>query len=246
MRQYLLLVLPLLLVPFARAGDARPEQVDVFVSGKDGYHTFRIPAVVVTKKGTLLAFCEGRKNSRRDTGDIDVILRRSLDNGATWQPLQLVADFGPDTVGNPCAVVDRDTGTIWLPLTKNLGHETQRQIEEGKSKENRTVWITKSDDDGVSWSKPIDITLAVRDPRWTWYATGPGCCIQLQHGRLVIPCDHRVRGSKTLGSHVIYSDDHGKTWKRGGGVTPDCNECQVAELADGSLMLNMRSYHKKN
>lgn len=239
-------LLVLLLPSIGHCQTERLREVDVFVSGKDGYHTFRIPAVVVSKKGTLLAFCEGRKNSRSDTGDIDLVLRRSFDGGKTWGPLQIVADFGPDTIGNPCPVIDQTTGTVWLPLTKNLGHETQKQIEEGKSKENRTVWITKSDDDGATWLKPVEITRDVRDPSWTWYATGPGIGIQLPSGRLVIPCDHRVRGSRALGSHIIYSDDHGKTWKRGGSVTPDCNECQVVLLADGKLLLNMRSYHKKN
>src|SRR5262249_25708615 len=111
-----------------------PHEADVFVSGKDGYHTFRIPAVIVSKKRTLLAFCEGRKDSRSDTGNIDVVLKRSFDGGKTWQAMQVVADFGPDTVGNPCPVVDRRSGTIWLPLTKNLGNETEKQIEQGKSK----------------------------------------------------------------------------------------------------------------
>ena len=228
-------------------GQARaPEQVDVFAAGQDGYHTFRIPSLIVSRKGTLLAFCEGRKNSRSDTGNIDLVLKRSFDGGKTWQPMQVVADFGPDTIGNPCPVVDRNTGTIWLPLTKNLGHETQKQIEAGESKENRTVWITNSTDDGASWAKPVEITQAVRHPNWTWYATGPGCGIQLQSGRLVIPCDFRERGTKILGSHVIYSDDAGKTWKIGGAITPNVNECQVAQRADGSIMLNMRSYHGKN
>ena len=223
-----------------------PEQVDVFTAGTDGYHTFRIPAVIVSKKGTLLAFCEGRKNNRSDTGNIDLVLKRSFDGGKTWQPMQVVADFGPDTIGNPCPVVDRNTGTIWLPLTKNLGHETQKQIEAGESKENRTVWIAKSTDDGATWAKPIEITEAVRDPNWTWYATGPGCSIQLQSGRLVVPCDFRERGTKALGSHVIYSDDAGRNWKIGGVIKPNVNECQIVERADGSLMMNMRSYHGKN
>lgn len=223
-----------------------PEQLDVFIAGQDGYHTFRIPALIVSPKGTLLAFCEGRKNNRSDTGDIDLVLKRSFDGGKSWQPMQIVADFGPDTIGNPCPVIDRATGTIWLPLTKNIGSETQKQIEEGQSRENRTVWLTKSIDDGATWAKPIEITQAVRDSKWTWYATGPGCGIQLQSGRLVIPCDFRERGTKTLGSHVIYSDDGGRSCKIGGTIAPKVNECQVAELADGSVMLNMRSYHGKN
>jgi sialidase-1 len=241
-----LLALPLLLAPAAPAGDARPEEGDVFVSGKDGYHTFRIPAAVVSPKGTLLAFCEGRKHSRSDTGDIDVVLRRSFDGGKTWRPLQVVADAGPHTIGNPCPVVDRTTGTIWLPLTKNLGNESEKVIRDGTSKGGRTVWLTKSTDDGATWSKPVEITRSVRRDDWTWYATGPGCGIQLKSGRLLIPCDHNLRGTRARHSHVIYSDDGGRTWKIGGVLGERTNECQVVERADGSLLLNMRSYHGKN
>src|SRR5262249_37080255 len=198
------------------AGTPALEQADVFVSGKDGYHTFRIPTVIVTPKGVVLAFCEGRKNSRSDTGDIDLVLKRSLDGGATWQKLQVVVDDGPDTVGNPCPVVERATGTVWLTLTKNLGHENEKLIRDGKSKVGRTVWVLKSTDDGATWSRPVEITASVRDPQWTWYATGPGCGIQLRSGRLVIPCDHTTRDSRLMRSHVIYSDDRGVTWKLGG------------------------------
>jgi sialidase-1 len=242
-----LLILTPALTPALRcAAPAPPERVDAFVSGKEGYHTFRIPAAVVTPKGTLLAFCEGRKHGRGDSGDIDLVLKRSLDHGRTWRPLQVLADDGPDTVGNPCPVVDRSTGTVWLTLTKNLGRDTQKQIEEGTSKGTRTVWRMQSTDDGATWSRPVEITAATKDPKWTWYATGPGCGIQLKTGRLLIPCDHRVAGTRAMRSHVIYSDDHGATWKLGGVLGDRTNECQVVERRDGSLLLNMRSYHGKN
>ncbi|HEV8379697.1 MAG TPA: sialidase family protein, partial [Tepidisphaeraceae bacterium] len=112
----------------------------------------------------------------------------------------------------------------------------------GKAKDTRRVLIGSSDDDGVSWSKPVDITASTKLPEWTWYATGPGVGIQLRGGRLLIPCDHRVLGSSKYRSHVIYSDDHGKNWKLGGVVGEDVNECQVVELGDGSVMINLRSY----
>jgi sialidase-1 len=241
-----LLALPLLLAPAAPAGDGRPEEVDVFVSGKDGYHTFRIPAAVVSPRGTLLAFCEGRRHGRSDTGDIDVVLRRSFDGGKTWGPLQVVADAGPDTIGNPCPVVDRKTGTLWLPLTRNLGTEGEKAIRDGTSKGGRTVWLTRSTDDGATWSAPVEITPSVRRADWTWYATGPGCGIQLRSGRLVIPCNHSVKGTRARHAHVIYSDDGGKTWQLGGVLGERTNESQVVERADGALLLNMRSYHGKN
>lgn len=237
-----LLVLSIVAMP-ASAQEASKE-VDVFVSGRDGYHTFRIPALVTSKSGTLLAFCEGRKVGRGDSGNIDVVLRRSLDHGVTWQPLQILADMGDDTIGNPCPVVDRDTGAIWLPLTRNAGSDSLESITAGNGK--RTVWMMKSTDDGLTWSSPREITSSVSEPNWTWYATGPGCGMQTKSGRLIIPCDHRVAGTRERGSHVFYSDDHGATWKLGGRVAPDTNECQIAELSNGTLMLNMRSYHGKN
>src|SRR5262245_7801022 len=111
-------------------GAAPPERSEVFVSGADNYHTFRIPSIITTAKGTLLAFCEGRKNGRGDSGDIDLVLKRSTDNGATWSKLQVLFDEGTDTIGNPCPVIDRSTGTIWLLLTKNVGSDTEKQIKE--------------------------------------------------------------------------------------------------------------------
>ncbi len=239
-------VLLAILLVVARATADEPTQTPVFVSGQDGYHTYRIPSLLVTSKGTLLAFCEGRKKSSSDTGDIDLLLRRSLDGGKTWQKTQMVWDDGANTCGNPCPVVERDSGTVWLLLTHNLGADTEAQILDGKSKGTRSVWVCKSDDDGVTWSKPVEITKDVKKADWTWYATGPGVGIQTKSGRLVIPCDNYVAGSKARQSHVIYSDDRGKTWKLGGVVGPGCNECQVAERADGSLLLNMRSYRGNN
>lgn len=219
--------------------DEVPAQVDVFTAGAEGYHTFRIPALVVTKQGTLLAFCEGRKTGRGDHGDIDLVLKRSTDGGKTWGPLQLVYEEGNDariTIGNPCPVLDRDTGVVWLPFTRD----------------NKDVFVTSSSDDGRTWTRPVKITDAVKKPEWTWYATGPGVGIQLargeHRGRLVIPCDHKApEGGKLLTySHTVYSDDHGKTWRLGGTVAPHTNECQAAELADGSLLINMRNYWGKD
>ncbi|MBI3466840.1 MAG: exo-alpha-sialidase [Planctomycetes bacterium] len=235
-----------ILAALGKRPQGEPEQIDVFVSGQDGYHTYRIPSVIVTSKGSVLAFCEGRKQSRSDTGDIDLLLKRSPDGGKSWSPAQIVWDDGDNTCGNPCPVIDRETGTIWLLLTHNLGQDKEAEIVDRKSDGTRTAWVSKSDDDGATWAKPVEITRDVKGPDWTWYATGPGCGIQLKSGRLLIPCDHIVAGSKIMRSHVIYSDDHGATWKLGGVLGDHTNECQIAERSDGSLILNMRSYYKQN
>ncbi len=242
--------LVLAIIPAARAGESYLEQSDVFVSGQEGYHTYRIPAVIVTPKGTVLAFCEGRKGGRGDAGNIDLLLKRSLDGGKTWQKTQVVWDDEGNTCGNPCPVIDAKTGTIHLLLTHNLGSDHEPAIIAGKSKSSRTVWIARSEDDGVTWSKPVEITAQTKKPDWTWYATGPGVGIQLTHGkhagRLVVPCDHIEKETKKYFSHVITSDDGGKTWALGGSSPVDkLNECQVAELSDGKLLLNMRNYDRK-
>lgn len=221
------------------------EQQDIFVSGQDGYHTYRIPALIVTQRGTVLAFCEGRMGGRSDSGNIDLLLKRSTDEGTTWSRQQTVWDDGPNTCGNPCPVVDRETGTVWLLMTHNLGIDPESKIVDGTSKGTRTVWVTHSTDDGLSWTDPIEITSSVKKPDWSWYATGPGVGIQLQRaphtGRMLIPCDHKTLGD-TVGyySHVIYSDDGGRTWELGGSTDDGVNECQVIEKSDGTLLLNMR------
>lgn len=221
------------------------EQFDLYTSGQEDYHTFRIPALAVTTHGTLLAFAEGRKAGRGDAGEIDLVLKRSIDNGVTWQPLQIAVSETGMTCGNPCPVVDRDTGVIWLPFCKNLAAGDENLITQGKAP--RTVWITHSHDDGATWAAPQEITAAVKDPSWTWYATGPTHGIQLRTGRLVIPCDHMVgkyfdRKRDPYHSHVIYSDDHGASWQIGGIVDIGTNECTVVETVDGAVYINCRNY----
>jgi len=233
--------------------DAPPPPVPcgqpVYVSGQDGYHTYRIPALTVTKAGTVLAFCEGRKNSSSDTGEINLLVKRSTDGGRTWSPQQVVWDDAGNTCGNPCAVVDQQTGTIWLLLTWNRGDDHEPQIIARTSKDTRRVFVTCSADDGLTWREPREITADTKQDSWTWYATGPGSGLQVQHGphrgRLVIPCDHIEAGTGHYYSHIIYSDDQGQRWQRGGS-TPQhqVNECEAVELADGRLMLNMRNYDR--
>jgi sialidase-1 len=228
----------------ALARQPSPVRVDLFRAGEGGYHTYRIPALIVAPNGTLLAFCEGRRRSAGDAGDIDILLRRSFDQGRTWSAAETIADMGDDTIGNPTPVVERKTGAIFLLLTRNAGAVTEQQIISGTGA--RTVWVMRSSDNGATWQPPVEITAQVKRPDWTWYATGPGNGIQTRSGRLVIPCDHNRRDNNERHSHVIYSDDRGETWKIGGVADNQTNESAVAELRDGTLLLNMRSYHGKN
>ena len=228
----------------AAALPAAPERVTVYRAGADGYHTYRIPAILRTPKGTLLAFAEARKNSTSDFGDIDMVVKRSSDGGKTWSAQALIADRGENSIGNPCPVIDRKTGTIWLPLIAAPGNIDKNDIMEGRAAQ--TVWLTKSLDDGQSWSRLREITSQVKARDWTWFATGPGVGIQLGDGRLLIPCDHRLAGSDVPYSHAMFSTDGGESWKSGTAVGEKTNECQVVELAGGDLLMNMRSFHGQN
>ncbi len=235
-------------------------ETDLFVSGEDGYHTYRIPSLLVAQDGSLLAFAEGRKSGSGDTGDIDLVLKRSEDGGHTWSEQMVLWDDGKNVCGNPSPVLDENTGEIHLLLTWNRGDDHEGDIIRKKSRDTRRVFVMKSTDHGQTWTEPRDITPGTKNPEWGWYATGPGIGIQIKHGpdkgRLVIPSDHSyddpngdVRGGPfEYGSHVIYSDDQGKSWNLGGTIRPKMNECQVVEMADGkgSLLMNMRSYFGKN
>lgn len=229
------------------AGDI--SQTVVWQSGRDGYHTYRIPALAVATNGNLLAFCEGRKSGSGDAGSIDLLIKRSTDNGKTWSAQQTIWTATDSTCGNPAPVVDRETGRIWLLITWNRGDDHEGRIISGQSKDTRRIFVTSSPDNGQSWEKPREITTDVKLTNWTWYATGPGAGIQIRKGphagRLVIPCDHIETGTRHYYSHVIFSDDHGSTWKLGGrSPAHQVNECQVVELADGRLMLNMRNANR--
>ena len=198
-----------------------PEDVVVWKGGH------RIPAVLLTSKGTLLVFAEQRHNSS-DHGNVDLVLKRSSDNGKTWSKPMLIHDSGNRASGNPCPIQDRETGTIWLLFARN---------------NNKQAMVTHSKDDGRTWAKPLPLEkpTPVRNrhakpvkKKDAWIATGPCQGIQLASGRLLAPANvHR--------SFSYYSDDHGKTWKHSNLIAnTSANECTAVELADGSVYMNLR------
>lgn len=221
----------------------------LFESGTGGYNTFRIPALITTKNGTILAFAEGRKKTSSDTGDIDLVMKRSEDNGKTWSELAVIWDDEENVCGNPAPVQDRKSGKIFLLSTWNLGSDQEPKIIDQTSRDTRRIYLLVSEDDGLTWSEPVEITTSVKLSNWTWYATGPCHGIQVANGqykdRLIIPCDHIEAGTGKYFSHIIYSDNNGKTWNLGGTTPQDqVNECAIAELSGGKLMLNMRNYDR--
>lgn len=242
------------------------EKVDLFEAGQEGYALYRIPGIVVTKRGTVLAYCEARKNDRGDWGPIDILIRRSSDGGKTWGPRQTIVHIegelpinplaaaqnldrlGDNTANNPVAIIDHQTGAVHFLYCL----------------EYMRCFYMRSDDDGLTWTEPIEITKTFdgfrSDYDWKVLATGPSHAIQLTHGskrgRLVVPVwlslgtgGHAHRPSVTS---TIYSDDHGRTWQHGEIAIPDTNEfiypneTVVVQLADGRVMLNSRSESKRH
>ncbi|MDB6078981.1 MAG: nedA 2 [Akkermansiaceae bacterium] len=228
---------------------APPSGEYIFKSRTEGYNTFRIPAIVATPKGTLLAFTEGRKNGPSDGGDIDIVMKRSTDKGKTWSPLEVVWNDGENACSNPCPVVVSKTGRVVLLGVRKPGRIGENDIMKGRvSPDERCRPFTlKSDDDGKTWQAPQEITASADRDNWLWYVTGPGNGIELHHGphagRLLIPCNHSTYeyGQATYNAHTIYSDDHGETWQISRTeIAPGANESTVAELSDGSVIFNCR------
>ncbi|TVZ99550.1 exo-alpha-sialidase [Streptomyces sp. BK340] len=226
-----------------------------FRAGQEGYAGFRIPAVVATNKGTLLAFCEGRVDSAADHGHIDIVLKRSTDGGRTWGPLRIAASNGKNLAGNPAPVV-LDTGRILLAHVRAAAGATEADILRGRisDADGRRVWVQHSDDDGVTWSRPKEITAQVKKPGWRWYATTPGHAIQLRSGRVLVPGNHTLPPTGTdtgaearyNSGHCLLSDDRGETWHLGyldentdGYI--NVNETTAAELPDGRVYFNTRN-----
>ncbi|MDC0773316.1 sialidase family protein [Streptomyces sp. HD] len=232
------------------------EQRVIFKASQEpGYACFRIPAVVRTTQGTLLAFAEGRRNNCGDAGDIDIVLKRSTDGGRTWGPLQVVSDGAGNTHGNPAPVVDQVTGRILLPQTHNPASTNGNSCSIPC---NRTPHLQYSDNDGRTWSRPRNLSAQIKPPNWnSWYATGPVHGIQLTRGgypgRLVFGVNTETwNGSRVTANHaaLIVSDDGGNTWRRGatdtwpvatnGAFRQKPSEVTLAERTDGAILVSGR------
>ncbi len=218
--------------------------------GDDGVHTYRIPGLATSNNGTLIAVYDVRRRGGGDLpGDIDVGLSRSTDGGRTWKPMTLIMDMGSDPrwrydgIGDPAVLVDRKTGTIWVVATWSHGNRSWRGSGPGlKPIETGQLMLVRSDNDGRTWSKPINITSQVKRPEWCFLLQGPGKGITMRDGTLVFAAQYQDPPSKKRLPHstIIYSRDHGQTWNIGTGAFDDTTEAQVVETAPGVLMLNCR------
>jgi len=208
----------------------------LFDGGTGGYHSFRIPSIIRTTNGTLIAFAEGRMANNKDYGNINLVYKRSFDNGTTWGALEEVVGAGQGTWGNPTAVTDASTGRVWLFMSWNDATHNQGGTdgyEPIDSWGERKVYVSYSDNNGDTWSAPADMTSTLLPPGFAWDAMGPGIGIQTKHGphpgRLIIPASRRN----------IYSDDHGATWHYQ--MLPDgSGEATIVEEPDGGLIRNDR------
>lgn len=228
-------------------------QTPLFTAGEDGICEFRIPAMVCTNEGTLLAACDARVDKPGDApNNIDLALKRSDDLGETWSDLEILVDDGGEMcAGDPCMLVDRVTGAVWIiydhayPSMDELRRRDPERAEGAREGwKGRVIFLhaIRSDDDGRTWSEPIDLTPQVKDPAWGAAMAGPGAGITMTAGRLICPGYRRHSADFALdAAHVYFSDDRGETWQVGEAPCSATNEAQAVELADGRLMLNMRT-----
>lgn len=228
------------------AGFAHFTGIAVRKAGEDDVHTYRIPGIVQTDRGTLLSVYDIRyKNSTDLPGNIDVGLSRSTDSGRTWQPMKVIMDMGAphenNGIGDPAILFDPATKKIWVAALWSKGARSIAGSMPGLSPDTTGQFVlVSSDDDGRTWSAPHSITPQVKNPAWHIFFNGPGSGIAMQDGKLVFAAQYWDE-KKLPYSTIIYSDDHGKSWKgRLNGPKPNTTESQVVETVPGTLMLNMR------
>ncbi|MFF2761691.1 exo-alpha-sialidase, partial [Streptomyces albidoflavus] len=249
-RRTLLAVLPATLalltatVPTAQGATADFTSQDIATAGTGSPH-YRIPALTRTTKGTLLAAYDARPTLADLPGNLGIVLRRSTDGGATWQPQQVVRkDPAPQGYGDPSLLVDRETGRIFVfyAASVNQGFFGSATGNDENDPDVLQADYSYSDDDGLTW-RHERITADIKNPAWAGMFAASGEGIQLRHGthkgRLIQQYAIRNNGANYAVS--AYSDDHGATWKMGTPVGPGGDENKTVELSDGRVLLNNRS-----
>ena len=231
---------------------ARYLGIGVRHSGDDGVESYRIPGLVTTNKGTLLGVYDARYNNSADLQEyVEIGLSRSTDGGQTWEKMRIPMSFGEygglpkaqNGCGDPAILVDKQTGTVWIVAAWTHGMGWNRAWTNsmpGMEKEQTAqLMMVKSEDDGRTWSAPINVTKQMKDPSWYFFFQGPGRGISMEDGTLVFASQY-IGKDKIPNAGIMYSKDHGKTWKVSKHARTNTTESQVAEIAPGVLMLNMR------
>ena len=225
-----------------------PQSVVLFKAGENHIKEFRIPALACTKKGTLLALVDARVDRAMDIpNNVDLALKRSEDNGKTWSPLKIIADYEkPTGVADAAMMVDRDTGRIWCLYTVGFGVGI-RQSQPGLTGKTCQIHAMTSDDDGITWTQPRDLTPMIKDPQMKFIGTSPGAGIQLADGTFVFAI-YTTAVDVGMVASLIYSKDAGKTWQRSNPWGDpkgkrQTTETQLVQLPDGSLLVNSRNHY---
>lgn len=219
--------------------------VAVRKANDENVHTYRIPGIITTDKGTVISVYDIRYNNTRDLPEnIDVGMSRSIDGGKTWLPMKNIMDMGAphenNGVGDPTVLFDPATKKIWVAALWSKGNRSIAGSKPGLSPDTTGQFVVvSSDDDGLTWTVPQSITPQIKNPIWHLYFNGPGNGITMQNGTLVFPSQYWDE-NKLPHSAIIYSHDNGKTWHSGIGAKSNTTESQVIETAPGTLMLNMR------
>lgn len=246
----------------AAAPKVEPSRIDLFNAGSAGYELYRIPGIVITPKGTVLAYAEARKGGQGDWGSIDIVLRRSVDGGKEWSAQRVIAKVSGPITKNPAALAQNlaNAGAVTYNNPIAIADQQSGAVHFLFCLEYMRAFYMRSDDDGETFSEPVEITYAFDKfrPEYNWkvLATGPGHGIQLKNGRLLVP----VWLSLGTGGHAhrpsvvstIYSDDGGASWHRGEIAVPNTqefinpSETAAVELADGRVVLNVRTESKSH
>ena len=239
-------------VKVVRKADTHYMGVGVRHAGDDGVAAYRIPGLATSNKGTLLGVYDVRHNNSADLQEyVEIGLSRSTDGGQTWEKMRIPMSFGEheglpkaqNGVGDPAILVDRKTGTIWIIAAWTHGMGNGRawwNSQPGMDMHHTAqLMLVKSDDDGKTWSEPINITEQVKDPSWYFLLQGPGRGISMDDGTLVFASQY-IGSDRIPNAGIIYSKDHGKSWHISSLARTNTTESQVAEIEPGVLMLNMR------
>ena len=226
--------------------------VGVRHAGDDNSAAYRIPGMVTTNKGTLLGVYDVRYNNSADLQEmVDIGVSRSTDKGQTWEPMRIAMTFGEtgglphaqNGVGDPSILVDENTNTVWIVAAWTHGMGNGRawwNSMPGMERDNTAqLMMTKSTDDGQTWSKPINVTAQVKHPSWYFLLQGPGRGITMQDGTLVFPIQF-IDSTRIPNAGVMYSKDRGESWHIHNLARTNTTEAQVVEVEPGVLMLNMR------